>query len=240
MGDVLLRLGPLQGDAGDALVPVGLRIAAGGLHIGQELVPDAGVDDAGTDAVDIDVVRSGILGDGLGHAGDGELGGGVGDVGGIALLAGHGGHVDDLAGLVGQHRPQHRLIDQEGALGVDIHHEVIDLLRHLQEVHLGAGPGDMVQDIDAAEGCHGGFYHGLHLGLVGDVALAEGRLDAVGRGDVSGGLGRGGLVHIRHHHIGPRLCQQQGGGAAHAAGAAGDHCVLALQRDLNTHGKQLL
>ena len=56
VGNVLRRLGTLQGDRGDPFLPISVRIAASLGDIIQQPIPDVGMDDTGADTVDIDIV----------------------------------------------------------------------------------------------------------------------------------------------------------------------------------------
>jgi hypothetical protein len=122
---------------------------------------------------------------------------------------------------------------QEDALGVDVHHLVPD--GHAHGVGAGAADPRVVhQDVELAEGGHGGLHRRLPVGLAGDVDLDEARLTA-GLGDVVDDVAPLRLQQVAHDDPGPLLREDHGLAPTHAAGPTGDERNLARQ----SHGDLL-
>src|ERR1700754_2290243 len=88
----------------------------------------------------------------LGHADDAGLGGGVGSGIGIAFLAGDGGDVDDAAVVASLHAREHRAVDVEGAVEIDVDDAApfVELV-FLERSVLAGNAGGMDEDVELAQ-----------------------------------------------------------------------------------------
>ena len=115
---------------------------------------ETGLDDARGDGVDADVVLPPLLGHDLGQHDDGGLGRAI-DSQLPRPDAGDGGRVDDGAAALGLHDPRCHLAQEEDALQVDIHGDVVGLFILVHEAAVvGVGSGVVHEDVDASELLH--------------------------------------------------------------------------------------
>ena len=127
------------------------------------------VDEAGGHQIDRDVAAGQFLGDGLAHADEPGLAGGIVGLTGIAPQAHHAGEIDNAAVALLHHGAVGGLHAEKGALEVGVHHGVELLLLHL-EGQLVFGDARVIdQDVQGTEGLDDRLDHGVHLPGAGDV-----------------------------------------------------------------------
>ena len=189
-------------------------------------VLEAVVDGPGMDAVHADALRRALLRRRPHETDERVLGRGVAEDPGGGRQA-HDARVDDdRAGPVahGRHRV---LADEEGALDVDGHHLVEDVLRVLRDRRVAAEDAGVREgDVQPAEALHRELHRAGDGGRVGDVADRPGR-------DVRAQVGHDALhavgVDVGHHDLRALGGEGPGGGAADAPAATGDERDLPLQ-----------
>lgn len=127
------------------------------------------------------VVLVTLLGEGLGEANKGELGGRVVGLAKVAVETGGGGGVDDTAVLLLAEVRPGGAGDLVGTVDVDLHDEVPVLILEVLEAGVAEDAGVVDDDVDTAESLDGGvddLVTKLDRVVVGD-GLATGGLDFV-------------------------------------------------------------
>ena len=158
--------------------PVGLQVLQ---HIRRhDSLGHAASGDGSNDVAD-NVVLETLLGQGLGEANQGQLGGGVVGLAKVSEQAGGGGGVDDTAILLLPEVGPGGAGALVGALDVDLVDEVPVLVGHVLEADVAQDACVVEEDVDAAESRDGGLDDALAVldaVVVGD-GLAAGSLDLV-------------------------------------------------------------
>ena len=178
----------------------------------------------------------------LGEVGDRRLGPGVGGDLGQRDIGVHGADVEDAAGFALHHVLGKGLGGQQGALEIQLEHEVHAPRVQVEEALLALGPLVLVLVVGGGPGVIApravhqdvaGAQVGQHLLVDGLQRLRLQHVGLVALADKALGLALvrqlldGFLVQIQRRHLGPRLGKGPGHGAAQHAARAGDHHYLA-------------
>ena len=150
---------------------------------------------------------------------DGGLGGGVGDAGATAAVAGDGGDVDDRAFAGGAHVRRGGAAAVEDAAQVGAEDVVPDFVGDGIEVVVGdeVGHGAVVdEDLEGAELVDGGLDEALAVGVVAEIGPDGDGLAAAGADAFDDFVGGVGAAEVVDDDGCAELGEEFGGGAADA------------------------
>jgi hypothetical protein len=211
---------------GAEVEPAGLLAGLAG-EVGMHLA--AGAHEAWADGGDADAFVAELGVEALGEAGEGELGGDVGEQVRDRDLAADGGDVDDAAaGFVdgGEQVWERGLDGVEGGEEVGPHGLVVGVGSLVFDGTDVDDSGVVDEEIDAAEGMDGGFDEAGGLGLVGEVAGDEEDVVFVGHAAALQQVDAGVFEFVRvaggEDEFEAGAPEAMGDGEAEAARAAGD------------------
>ncbi|MNC37445.1 hypothetical protein D3C75_860110 [compost metagenome] len=138
--------------------------------VASQRLGQSGIDETEGHGVDIDLQAAPLLGQGLGHADDAGLGGGVVGLTGVTA-SGHGGNVDDLAQHFAAFRGVFLSLGADDRLGctqnaercgqVAVDDRVPLFVGHFLNDVVPGVPGVVDDDVDATVALHGSLYEAL-------------------------------------------------------------------------------
>ena len=149
-----------------------------GEQVAEHVLGHAGGRD-GRDRVRLDATACTLEGQDSGEPRESRLGRTVVRLTEVPEQTGSRGGTDDSPVALLAHDGERRPGDVQGALQVDVDHRVDRVVIHLVECLVSQDPGVVDQDIDPAEGVHGGVDDGAspcrrgHAVAVGDRGAAE-------------------------------------------------------------------
>ena len=218
-GDVFGDAESVHGDAGEDL----------GFEVFGEFFDHAGEDVARGEGVGGDVSSGDFLGDGLGQADEGGLGGGVVGLAGVAGDAHDGGHVDDAAASLADHEGQDGPGAEESAAEIHVEGVVPFGGSHAHEESIIADSRVIDENINAIPLLTDGGDHLLYLGFVGNVGLKGEGLAALGRDFIHELVSEGFAGVVVDGDFDAFGGESEGYGASDAAGGAGDEGYMAIE-----------
>ena len=187
------------------------------------------VDEARSDAVDRDAARADLAGEGLGHAHEARLGGGIVDLAGVAHGAHDGRDGDDAAGALLHHRAHAGAGKTEGGGEVGLDDVVPGVVLHAHHERVAGDASVVDENVDAAE-----FGDRVDHGLGGGLTVADVEHDAAALAAEFGDAGRdafgAGFARGRADHGGAGLHEGFKNGSADASARAGHERDAALER----------